>query len=233
MPVEVWFVGPVTPRLGRLEGALTGAGVPVRHGAPDDMTQVILQLYDARGLLLVDASDAGGRVALDTRDSALIPILALAEPDCALPEGILRLNPGLDETVAVHHIRDILNEPGNLRRHPRVPVQLDATVGSTETTTRDISLYGVWVSPAPDHTEGEAVTVRLRVADDANIDLDGRVVSRRPDGAAIRTRPRTDEDLLLWINLLLEHLADSPLHADSDPFATLFDDERTGERPQD
>ncbi len=233
MPAEVWFVGPQTPRLSRLERALTDAGIPARHGAPDDMTQVILQLYDARGLLLVDAEDAEGRSALDTRDAALIPTIALAEPDRALPDGILRLNPALDDSVAVHHIRDVLAEPGNLRRHPRVPVALPAKVGAHESTTRDISLYGLWVTPASDHTEGEPVTVRVQLPGDATIELDGRVVSRRPDGAAIRTRPRSDEDLLLWINLLLEHLADSPLHADADPFATLFDDERAGERPQD
>lgn len=233
MIAEVWFVGPVTERLARIESALADAKVPVRRGAPDDLTQVVLQLYDARGLLLLDAETEAGRAALDTRDSALIPVLALAAEQTALPPGVLRLLPDLEDAVAVHHIREVLNEPDNLRRHPRVPVALPITVGAHQATTRDLSLYGVWLSPAPPETDTADVTLTLQLHGEATIQLDGRVVSRRPDGAAVRTRPHTDEDLLLWVNLLLEHLADSPLHAEADLFEPLFDGDRTGQRPQD
>ncbi len=232
MTPEVWFVGPETPRLSELERALSEAGVPVRRGAPDDLTQVVLQLYDARGLLVLDAGTKAGRAALDSRDAALIPVLAVASPDTKVPAGVLRLAPDLELPVAVHHVREVLNEPGNLRRHPRVPVVLPARVGAEPASTRDISLYGLWLSPAPP-PGADDVAVSLTLEDGATIHLEGRVVSRREDGAAIRTRPRSDEDLLLWVNLLLEHLADSPLYADADLFDTLFESDRDGARPQD
>ena len=54
--------------------------------------------------------------------------------------------------------------------------------------------------------------------------LSASVVARREDGVALRCRPRTDEDLLLWIHLLLGGLADSPLHGATDPLGVLFAD---------
>ena len=41
---------------------------------------------------------------------------------------------------------------------------------------------------------------------------------------AIRCRPASDADLLLWIHLLLGGLADSPLHGATDPLGVLFAD---------
>ncbi len=232
MKAQVFFVGPMTPRLTDLDAALQSAGVPVQHHEPDDVAQLVVQLYDARGLLLVDAHTDAGRAALDARDIALIPVLALAEEQIPLPNGVLRLLPDLDLDVSVHHIREVLSEPGNLRRHPRVPVELPVTVAEHQATTRDISLYGLWLSPAPPEGASDDVSLTVHLDSDAAIHLNGRVVSRRPDGAAVRTRPHSDLDLLLWVNLLLEHLADSPLHADADLFAPLFGD-RSGQRPQD
>ena len=63
---------------------------------------------------------------------------------------------------------------------------------------------------------------RVQLDDGAEIALEGRVVARRDGGLAVRCRPVSDADLLLWIHLLIGALEDSPSHADVDPFGPLF-----------
>jgi hypothetical protein len=52
--------------------------------------------------------------------------------------------------------------------------------------------------------------------------LIAREVGRTPDAVALRCRPETDLDLVVWIHTLLAALEQSPLHAEADPFGPLF-----------
>ncbi len=192
-------------------------------GRTDELAALEVAVYDGRGALLVDARGPEGAAALAAHDSALVPLLAVAAPDAPLPEGTLRLVPDTPATMA-HHVREVLALPSNLRRHPRIRVDLAVSVGGVASRTRDVSLYGLWAEPAPAVAEGHAVALRVALADGAEIHLDGRVIARRGEGAAIRCRPASDADLLLWIHLLLGGLADSPLHGATDPLGVLFAD---------
>lgn len=222
MSPTVWILGR-TDELAALEVALRDDGVEVRRAPSTDLEAVVLAVYDGRGLLLVDARGPEGKAALAGHDSALVPLLAVAAPETALPEGTLRLVPDAPATMA-HHVREVLALPSNLRRHPRIRVDLAVSVDGVSSRTRDVSLYGLWAEPAPAVAEGQAVSLRVALADGAEIHLDGRVIARRGEGAAIRCRPASDADLLLWIHLLLGGLTDSPLHGATDPLGVLFAD---------
>ncbi len=222
MSPTVWILGR-TDELAALEAALRDDGVVVRRAPSTELEAVVLAVYDGRGLLLVDARGADGAAALVAHDSALVPLLAVAGPDLALPEGALRLVPDTPAVMA-HHLREVLAQPSNLRRHPRIRVDLAVSIDGAPSRTRDVSLYGLWAEPAPTVAEGQSVAIRAALADGAEIHLDGRVIARRGEGAAIRCRPASDADLLLWIHLLLGGLADSPLHGATDPLGVLFAD---------
>lgn len=89
-------------------------------------------------------------------------------------------------------------------------------------TTLDISLYGLRCAPAGALADGAAVDATVALGDGAQIHLAGVVVDRRGDTVALRCRPATDADLLLWVHLLIGELEKSPLHAELDPFGPLF-----------
>lgn len=95
--------------------------------------------------------------------------------------------------------------------------------GATITgTTTDLSLHGLRGTPAGPFEPGAAVAATVTLPDGARIRLLGEVVDRRADALALRCRPASDADLLLWIHLLIGELEKSPLHGDSDPLGPLF-----------
>lgn len=207
-----------------LEAALRADGLDVARTTADAVEQVVAAAYDGRGLLLVDARTPAGLAVLAERSAAALPVLALAEDAVELPVGVLRLPVDLEVDMLHHHVREVLNQPSNLRRHPRVRVSLPAAVdGAPGWKLRDASLYGMWIEPAGDLDVGRGVEVTVVLEDGASVALSGRVLAVRGEGAAVRCRPTTDEDLLLWIHLILGGLATSPLHADADPFGPLFE----------
>ena len=227
MSAAVWIVGDA---LSEVAAGLVDAGTTVHRIDVEEMAATAAHAYDGGGLLLVDATSPAGLTATTRVESALLPVLVFAEPDADIPAGLLRVNASLPDATCVHHVLEVLNEPANLRRHPRVPVQRPTRIGTSDgsgpwlqTTTHDASLYGLRLSPAPDLVEGQELEVRMSVSGGAEVCLSGRVVARRGVSVAVRCRPITDEDLLLWIHLLLDHLSESPLHAEQDPFATLFE----------
>jgi hypothetical protein len=222
MSQTVWIVG--GGRVDPLASGLLEAGITVRQGGAALIGEAVVGAYDGQGLLLLDAATEGGSEALGSADVALLPVLAIADDEVALPAGVMRLPSSLDGTGRLHHVREVLAGPRNLRRHPRVPVDLPARVGPRETRTVDASLYGVRVVPGGALGVGEAVELAVVVGEGAEALLEGRVVAVRDGAAAIRCRPRRDQDLLLWIHLLLEGLEHSPLHGDGDPFAALFEE---------
>jgi hypothetical protein len=86
----------------------------------------------------------------------------------------------------------------------------------------DISMYGVFIAPIHGSGIGDEVQVVATLDDGAEVCLSGTVVNLRDGGIAVRCRPTHDQDLLLWIHLLLGELAKSPRFADLDPFGPLF-----------
>ena len=108
------------------------------------------------------------------------------------------------------------------RRYPRVPIALSARVETVEYQVANASLYGVWMTgPLPGHV-GESIELDVTMSDGAQVTLDGTVVANRDGGIAVRTRPRRDIDLVLWLHLILGELEKSPLYSDVDPFGPLF-----------
>lgn len=207
--------------LSGLAAALAERGIAL-HRADDGLPAAALELYHGGGLVLVDARTTFGRAALADGGRALVPVVAIAPPDVPLPDGVLRLLPDAPARMA-HHLVEVLAEPSNLRRHPRVPIALPVRIAGQVLETVDVSLYGLRV--VPDGPWADAAgphEAAVYLADGASIALDVQVVARRSDGVALRGRPSTDEDLLLWIHLILGGLEHSPLHADADPFGPLF-----------
>ncbi len=201
-----------------LSSALRATGLEVTTSTHDRIEALAEATYDGRGLVLVDAADPAGAALLARPHLSALPVLALAEEDEALPADAMRLVVGPPADELAHHIAEVANEPRNLRRQPRVRVDLAARVGAAPARARDVSLYGLWLAPAPELAPGTAVEVSVRLGDGAAVTLDGRVVARRGDGLAIGCRPCTDHDLVLWLHLILAGLERSPIHAESDPF---------------
>ncbi|MCA9540827.1 MAG: PilZ domain-containing protein, partial [Myxococcales bacterium] len=190
--------------------------------APDGLPgDAALALYDGGGVAVIDVRGPKGQAALQASTIALVTVVAIAEASVPLPEGVRRMSPGEPETMA-YHIAELLNQKEDLRRHPRVPVALPVDLQPGKATARNLSLYGMWVEPAGHWPEGAEVWPRVQLDDGAEIALEGRVVARRDGGLAVRCRPVSDADLLLWIHLLIGALEDSPSHADVDPFGPLF-----------
>lgn len=223
MKPKVWLVAE-PEALRDLTAALRADGVEVTRTPVSDLERVAAAAYDGRGLLLVDARGAAGRDALEAEAAAALPVVALAGSDAVLPSSVLALPADQPTEALSHHVREVLSHPENLRRHPRVRVSMPADVDDAPGWTLcDASLYGMWLEPAGDLREGAEVRVRVHLEDGATAELDGRVIAIRGAGAAVRCRPVSDEDLLLWIHLILGGLVQSPLHAEVDPFGPLFE----------
>jgi hypothetical protein len=222
MTPVIWIVGELARAPG-LTGALTAAGFDLSRasGVLDGLAEAT---YDGRGLVLLDAADDRGRAALADPGLCAVPVLALAAADERLPPGVLRLVVGHPLDELVHHVGAVLAEPRNLRRQPRVPVDLPVRIDGHAATARDVSLYGMWLSPGPALAPGTPVELAVQLGDGANVALTGRVLARRGEGMAVRCRPCSDQDLLLWLHLILGGLERSPLHADADPFDFPFDE---------
>ncbi len=215
----VWLLAPRTSYSG-LESLLIKRGVEV-HRVTSHFTDAALSLYGANGLLLVDADTDEGKAAVNA-GAALMPLLAICSPQTDLPPKSLRVDPAEGDEHIVHHLLDVLNGGHEQRRHPRVRVSLKVLINGQTRTAKNISFYGVWLEPEGPWRIGESVRVQVSVADGATIELDGQVVAKRRYGTAIRIRPIEDQDLLLWVHLLLGELSRSPLHSDIDPFGELF-----------
>jgi hypothetical protein len=213
----VWIVGGLSRAPGLVE-ALRGVGLEVSDSSGERVAALAEATYGGRGLVLLDAADPAGAALLARPHLPALPVLALAGEAEALPPGVLRLVAGRPADELAHHVAEVVNEPRNLRRQPRVRVDLAASVGSTPARARDVSLYGLLLSPGPDLAPGTPVEVAVRLEDGAAVTLDGRVVARRGDGLAVGCRPCTDHDLVLWLHLILGGLERSPIHADVDPF---------------
>ncbi|MCB9552304.1 MAG: hypothetical protein H6705_10560 [Myxococcales bacterium] len=315
----IWMIG---GGLTALAAALGERGITVHVAPPDEgIAAAALALYDGRGAVVVDGGKVAGRAVL-AAGAALVPVIAIAPPDVALPPGVLRLAPD-DAAVMAHHVVEVLRAPDDLRRHPRVPIALPLVIealaapmlvaltapekpprdappsaaqpGGSEAdsappdgsmpdsappdsappdsappdgsmpgaskadavppdrsiskadavppdgsmpgvskpeptppratitgTTTDLSLHGLRGTPAGPFEPGAAVAATVTLADGARIRLLGEVVARHADALALRCRPASDTDLVLWIHLLIGELEKSPLHGDSDPLGPLF-----------
>ncbi len=218
----VWLVAE-SGGLSGLDAALDERGVELRRTEEARLPDAAFELYDGVGVVVVDARSTVGRSVLADSARALVPVIGIAPAEIELPDGVLRLVPEAPDRMA-HHLVEVLAEPRNLRRHPRVPTQLPVRIDDQVLETADVSLYGLRVQPdGPWARFGAALDGAVYLDDGARIELDLTVVDRRSDGVALKARPRTDEDLLLWIHLILEGLERSPLHADADPFGALFE----------
>ncbi|MEZ4430838.1 MAG: hypothetical protein R3F65_00380 [bacterium] len=298
----IWMIG---GGLTALAAALGERGITVHVAPPDEgIAAAALALYDGRGAVVVDGGKVAGRAVL-AAGAALVPVIAIAPPDVALPPGVLRLAPD-DAAVMAHHVVEVLRAPDDLRRHPRVPIALPLVIEALATpmpaaltapekpprdappsaaqpdttppagskpgisapdsappdsappdgsmpgaskadaappdgwmpgvskpqptppratltgTTTDLSLHGLRGTPAGPFDPGAAVAATVTLADGARIRLLGEVIARRADALALRCRPASDADLVLWIHLLIGELEKSPLHGDSDPLGPLF-----------
>ena len=217
----VWLIaGPGDLR--PLERTLVERGITVRRAADPDLSTVAMEAYDARGLVVVDVRRSDRLARLKSHAQALVPILAVAPRTAILPAGVLRLDAMTAPDRMGHYVLEILAEETNLRRHPRVETSVPVSIGGKPYRTRNISLYGVLVDGATPWTVGTSLELLLGLDDGARVNLRGEVVAVREQDVALRVRPVTDEDLLLWVHLLLGELADSPLHGDLDPLGDLF-----------
>ena len=220
MRARVWLLAHAE-RLELLETELRGYGIDVQR-VSHEMADLALSVYDTSGLLLVDGMSPDGLNVLGA-GVALLPVLAIVGDQVNVPPGVMRVEP-LDEGPALaHQIREVLNAPRNQRSYPRFRTDLRIGVGDFQTNVRDISFYGMWLETAGMWSEGQQLELVITLEDGARISLDGNVAALRDGGAAIRSRPQTDMDLVLWIHLLLGALEDSPLHRDADPFGPLFE----------
>lgn len=222
----VWIYG---DDAGSLADALRRRGIEARvehlASAPT-LAAAALALYDGGGAVIVDARDPAGRAALVAHGAELVPVLALAPAKIPLPTNVLRLEPRPVEEMA-HHVSDVLRAPSELRRHPRVPARLPIALRSpdgevrVDTHTVDLSLYGLRAMTDDARLDGE-VSASVTLSDGARVRLVGQVVDRRDGHLALRCRPASDDDLVLWIHVLITELERSPLHHDLDPFGPLF-----------
>jgi hypothetical protein len=121
-----------------------------------------------------------------------------------------------------HYVLEVISKETNLRRHPRVDLDVSLKIQGRTYRTRNVSLYGVLVDGKCPWESGTRLEILLAVEDGARLNLKGEVVAVREADVALRVRPVTDEDLLLWVHLILGELADSPLHGDFDPLGDLF-----------
>ena len=149
-------------------------------------------------------------------------MLAVAPQSASLPDGVLRLDAMTPPDRMGHYVLEVISEETNLRRHPRVDLDVALKIQGQTYRTRNVSLYGVLIEGKTPWVSGTRLEILLSVEDGARLNLKGEVVAVREADVALRVRPVTDEDLLLWVHLILGELADSPLHGDFDPLADLF-----------
>jgi hypothetical protein len=187
----------------------------------DAFADTALSLYDSSGLLVVDYRHAEALETLRT-GSALVSVLMIAPSEQKLSPDTLRVDSNLPAEEMAHHVVEILSQNGGFRRYPRIPVNLDCRSEGRPCRVRNASLYGVWLQGLGERTAGSQVDLTVCMSDGAEVNLAGRVVGYRDGGLAVRTRPESDIDLVLWLHLILGALATSPLYADADPFGPLF-----------
>ena len=205
-----------------LERHLTERGIQVLRAADHDLAGVAVDAYDARGLVVVDARRSDRLARLRAREHALVPMLAVAPKSAKLPEGVLRLDAMTPPERMGDYVLEVVAQDTNLRRHPRVALAISVSIQGKRFTTRNVSLYGVLLEGHSPWAIGTRLEMLLAVEDGARLNLQGEVVAVRENDVALRVRPATDEDLLLWVHLILGELADSPLHDDLDPFGDLY-----------
>ena len=219
MRARVWLLASESARRG-LEHALRERSIEcVRVVA--NFADVAVSLYDATGLLVIDTDHPDAMNALN-EGAALVPVLAIAGREVSLPAEVMRLDTTDDDDRMAHHIAEILNQGGNVRRYPRVAVDLPVQIDGQRFRLKDVSMYGVWIETHGAYKTGQDFEMCVTLTDGAPVYLLGSVVGERGDGLAVRVRPLADSDLLLWLHLLLGELANSPIHADADVFGPLF-----------
>ena len=216
---SVWLVAQGS-RLNEMEAALKQNGIIVDR-ISDDVFETALNLYGARGLLLIDAAHPN-LDAIAASGRALVPVMIVGHQIGLPVEGTMVLRDVSDIPKATQHILDILNERDNQRRYPRAPVDLSANIGGRKGRIRDVSMYGVFVTCEHVYALDAQIQVVISLGDGAQIHLDGTVVNHRDGGVAVRCRPKRDQDLLLWLHLLLGELSKNPRFADIDPFGPFF-----------
>ncbi len=219
MGARVWLLAAANA-YGGLEELLKDREITIVR-VVSNLAEVTASLYDATGLLVIDAGHPEAVTAL-SEGSTLIPVVALAGKELSLPDGVMRIDPSDSDERMAHHLIEVLNQGGNVRRYPRVTVDLSASIEGAPYRVKDASMYGVWLEPCGGHETGQTFELAVALSDGAIIKLLGSVVGRRSGGLAVRVRPVADSDLLLWLHLLLGELADSPIHADADVFGPLF-----------
>ena len=187
----------------------------------ESIDEFVLSMYDTAGILVVDFR-SHDPVKTMLKGAALLPVLMVAPQQFELPEDSLRISPDLSADEMAHHIQELLAGTSQFRRYPRVPVSLEARIGKTPYKIGNASLYGVWITGPLPGQPGESIELIVSMSDGAQVILDGNVVDNRDGGIAVRTRPRRDLDLVLWLHLILGELDKSPLYSDVDPFGPLF-----------
>ena len=187
----------------------------------DQFSDFMFSLYDATGLLLIDG-DHPESAAVLRAGGALVPVLAIADQNLDAADEVMRMSPAQELNDMIFHIVEILNQKADLRRYPRAPVNLEAEVNGHRCRVLNASMYGVWINDACGQRVGDPVNAVITLSDGACLQLDGQVVAAREDGAAVRVRPKSDADLVLWLHLILGALSESPLHRNIDPFGPLF-----------
>jgi hypothetical protein len=202
---------------------LRSAGYVVSPG-PSTPHLLAEQTYDARGAVVVDLEWPGAPALLEGPQTVLLPLLVGAEATRPLPAGAFRLRPDFERAELLHHVAEVLRTRRNLRRHPRVPVELPVSAGGVNAKTRNVSLYGLRLAGQA-LSAGWTGALEVGLADGAVIRLRARVVARPDEDTALAVRPLEDTDLVVWLHLLLERLARSPLHEDVDPFGPLFSED--------
>jgi len=205
-----------------LERYLVERGIDVKRAADHDLADVAIGSYDGQGLLVLDARRSDRLARLRSHEQALVPMLAVAPLSAKLPDGVLRLDAMTPPDRMGHYVMEVIAKETNLRRHPRVSLDVALQIQGKTYRSRNVSLYGILIEGECPWSTGTRLDILLSVEDGAKLSLQGEVVATRRNEVALRVRPVTDEDLLLWVHLILGELADSPLHDDFDPFGDLF-----------
>ncbi len=208
---------------GPLVAALRVRGVTI-HETPAEVASVARHCLEGATLVLLDGS-AEGAQSLACAMTALGFRVAVREggAGASLAPLAFRLAAGLPPEVEAHHLCDLLRTANDARRHPRVPFRGRARLGDLKAEVVDVSPFGLRLRGTPAMVDGElAVAIPLGPSG-PEVKLLARPVGRHGDDLALRCRPESDVDLVLWVDLILRGLAQSPAHGDPDPFGPLFE----------